>query len=344
MSSHTHISRRTFVAASSAVACAAGLGLVGCGGSGASNKGELNVYCSNPDGFINAIVPDFQKKTGIKVNVTNGGTGQLFKRLDAEKSNPQADIVWGGSSFTYLQYASLLENYKAKDNDQLPQQFQNTDGTTTAVNIDVNALLVNTDKTQGMNITGYNSLLNDALAGQFGVADPAASASAFNQLINMLIDFGGTEAPVAWNYVQSFYKLVQGKIQTSTSSIMKSAAEGELAIALGTEASTLQYKKDGAKVDIVYPEEGCAVFPGCAGIIKGAPHMDQAKQFIDYLVSKEGQQAIADQTMQRPVRSDIKLNDLTKPLDQIKQAQVDYAAVANDRDKILEHYKQIVNA
>lgn len=45
--------------------------------------------------------------------------------------------------------------------------------------------------------------------------------------------------------------------------------------------------KNGAAVEVVFPKEG-AIFPGeSVQIIKGAKHMENAKKFVDFMLSQK---------------------------------------------------------
>ena len=68
-------------------------GLAGCGGtkqagSGSAGSGgdanTLVIYCPHPLTFINPLVEEFEKESGIKVEVVAAGTGELLKRVESE--------------------------------------------------------------------------------------------------------------------------------------------------------------------------------------------------------------------------------------------------------------------
>ena len=74
--------------------------LAGCGGEQKQEaKGDDNtlvVYCPHPIAFINPLVEEFEKSSGVKVEVIAAGSGELLKRVESEKANPLGDIFWGG--------------------------------------------------------------------------------------------------------------------------------------------------------------------------------------------------------------------------------------------------------
>ena len=51
-------------------------------------------YTAHEESIINALVPMFEKETGIKVNYVKPASGDVIKRAKAEANNPQADVIW----------------------------------------------------------------------------------------------------------------------------------------------------------------------------------------------------------------------------------------------------------
>lgn len=78
--------------------------IAGCGGDDkkaaapekAAGGNTLVVYNCNTDDWTAPIVKEFQEKTGIKVELVAGGSGELMARVRAEKANPLGDVGWIG--------------------------------------------------------------------------------------------------------------------------------------------------------------------------------------------------------------------------------------------------------
>jgi len=325
------------------------LGLTACGSSKEKNSGDksdsksdtLVVYSPNSEGLIKATIPSFEEKYGIKVELIQAGTGELFKKLESEKENPVADVVFGGSYTQYAQSGALFEKYVAKENDKVVKEYQNTTGYSTPYTLDGSVLIVNPDLTKGMTIEGYSDLLNDDLKGKIATADPANSSSAFSQLTNMLAAEGGYDNDKAWSYVKDLFTLIDGKISSSSSNVYKTVADGEMAVGLSYEDPSVQLLNDGANVKVVYPKEGTVFLPASAAIIKNAKNMDNAKKFIDYLVTKDVQDTLGTTTTNRPVREDAKTSENMKQLSEIKTITEDYDYVIKHKDEIISKYNEI---
>lgn len=53
----------------------------------ANASNELVIYSPNTDTEVNAIIPAFEKATGIKVILQSMGTGDVLARINAEKKS-----------------------------------------------------------------------------------------------------------------------------------------------------------------------------------------------------------------------------------------------------------------
>jgi uncharacterized protein YciI len=81
----------------------------------ASAQGVVNVYCSVQVEWCTLIANEFQKATGVKVSITQKGSGETIAQLKAEAQNPKGDVWFGGTGDPHLQAAeeNLTEAYKS---------------------------------------------------------------------------------------------------------------------------------------------------------------------------------------------------------------------------------------
>jgi len=331
-----------------AIASVSILSLAACGSESSSessaDKGSsdtLVIYSPNSEGLINATIPAFEEKYDVKVELIQAGTGELFTKLESEKNAPVADIIFGGAYSQYAQSTELFEEYVPEENDQLVDAYQNTTGFYTPYTIDGSVIVVNPDLIGDIDITGYEDLLNEELKGKIATADPANSSSAFAQLTNMLVAKGGYESHEAWKYVTDLFTLIDGKISSSSSNVYKTVADGEMAVGLTYEDPTVKLLNDGANVEIIYPEEGTVFLPASAAIIKGAENLENAKLFIDFVISKEVQDVLGTTTTNRPVRKDAETSENMKELTEIKTLEEDMDYVIENKEKIVTKYNDI---
>ncbi|QIL45662.1 extracellular solute-binding protein [Vagococcus coleopterorum] len=306
-----------------------------------ATENKLVVYSPNSEGLIAATIPGFEEKTGIKVELVQAGTGELFKKIETEKDAPVADVIFGGAYSQYAVSKDLFEKYTSSENGKMVESYRNTTGYYTPYTIDGSVILANKKLTSGKKIKGYSDLLDSDFKGKISSADPANSSSAFAQLTNMLQAMGGYEKPESWKYVEDVFTLIDGKISSSSSNVYKAVADGEMSVALTYEDPSVKLLNDGADVEIIYPEEGVVFLPASAAVIKNANHEKNAQAFIDYLISKDTQDRLGKETTNRPVRSDAETSDNMLDLSKIHAIDEDMDYVINHKDELVKKYNDI---
>ncbi|AIF50965.1 ABC transporter substrate-binding protein [Pelosinus sp. UFO1] len=310
--------------------------LVGCGGGNskattekpaAEKTDKLVVYCPHPLTFINPLVSEFEKQSGIKVEVVAAGSGELLKRVESEKANPLGDIFWGGSLGTMKPKANLFEKYTSANEDKVQQAFKNTEGTLTRFTDIPSVIMVNTNLIGDIKVEGYEDLLNPKLKGKIAFCDPAKSSSSYEHLINMLYAMGKGDPEKGWDYVKALCANLNGKLLSGSSAVYKGVADGEYAVGCTFEEGGAQYVADGAPVKLVYMKEGVISKPDGVYIIKNAKNMENAKKFIDFITSKDAQTIIVQQLHRRSVRTDVE-----PPKGLIEKAKIN---IINDDEKVV---------
>lgn len=301
---------------------------------------ELTVYTARSESLNNLVIPNFEKDMGIKVNVIVAGTGPLRKRVESEKDNPQGDIFWASDRMSLESIKDLFEPYVSTENANMMEAFQNKDGYFSAAFADPTVFVVNKDleKSLGITIDGFDSLIDPVLKGKIACGDPANSNSALQILLAMLYDKGDGDplSDKAWEFVDKFIANLDGKILTSSGGVHKGAADGEYVVGLTWEEPAATYVRNGAPVSVVFPKEG-AIFPGeSVQIIKGCKNLENAKKFVDYMLSQKIQDMAGKELTIRPLRKGVILASYMTPMDQITLSKGhDEAWVAAHKDEIV---------
>ncbi len=318
--------------------------LVACGGGGSDSE-KLVVYSPNSEGMINAVIPLFEEQTGIKVELISAGTGELVKRIESEKENPYGDVLFGGTYTQFLSNKELFMDYVSTENDNVIDEYKNDTGFITYNVLDGSVLVVNTELTKDLTIESYEDLLQPELKGKIATADPANSSSAFAQLTNILLAMSPDEDYMndeAWEYVEKLVEQWDGKIQSGSSSVYKSVVDGEMWVGLTYEDPTSKLLQDGAtNIEIVYPKEGSVFLPAGAAVIKDAKNEENAKKFIDFILSEEVQTIFGTDLTNRPVRKGVTTGDHLKAYDTLPLIYEDMDYVSENKDKIVERYTEI---
>ncbi len=316
--------------------------ILSCSQSKSSDKEELIIYCSHPLDLMNTILDDFKlKNPEISVEVVTAGTGELLKRIEAEKTNPLGDILWGGTLNSVKSKGELFESYISTNEINIFEEFQNEEGNFTRFSLIPSVIMINTNLTKNIKIEGYADLLNPALKGKIAAADPAASSSAFEHLVNMLYAMGNGNPEKGWDYVKKLCANLDGKLLSGSSAVYKGVADGEYTVGLTFEEGGANYVVSGSPVKLVYMKEGVVFKADGIYIIKNAKNMENAKKFLDYVASYDAQKTINEKLNRRSVRDDLPPSEILLSVDKINVIKDDDATVEANKQNWLNKFKDI---
>ncbi len=305
------------------------------------------VYVSEDQVFSEPILKDFEKETGIKVKAVydteeSKSTGPM-NRLLAEKDNPQADVYWANEPIRaeILRQRGISDPYVSPNAKGIPENFKNTDGYWTGFSARARILLV-------------KKSLADRPRSILAYTEPRWKARAV--IANPL--FGTTTAEIAalfsiWgdDKTRAFLdamKRNQTRISTSNGESADLVSSGEFDFALVDSDDGANRMKQGKPVEVVFPDQdeagvGCFIVPNAALLIKGAPHPDNAKKLIDYLLSKETERKLAfADCAQIPLHSGVETPPAVRRIETVKAMKVDYAEVAKKMQEIQPFLKNWV--
>lgn len=324
------------------------IALVISGCSSSDSKGDsdsLIVYTARSETLNNAVIPDFEEETGIDVDIVVAGTGELLKRVESEKNNPQGDVLWAADETMLSSKKDFFEKYVSPEDEHMIEGFKNDTGYFSPAFADPTVFIVNENLIGDTPMEGFEDLLNPELKGKISFGDPTASSSAFQSLAAMLYTMGDGDpmSDQAWDFVEKFVDNLDGKITGSSGQVHKGVADGEYPVGLTWEDPVVQYVKNGAPVEAVFPEEG-AIFPGeSVQIIKDADNMDNAEKFVDFMLSEDIQNKVGSELTVRPLREDADLADYMESQDDIKLAEnYDEEWVAEHKDEITQKFTEVV--
>jgi len=314
----------------------------GCSSEKSESSNALVIYCPHPLDFINPLVDDFKAKNpGINVDVIAAGTGELLKRVESEKDNPLGDILWGGSLNTIRLKMDLFENYTSTNEVNIAEFYKNVEGPITRFTTIPSVLMVNTNLSKNIKIEGYGDLLNPALKGKIACADPSASSSSFEHLVNMLYAMGNGNPEKGWDYVKKLCANLDGKLLSGSSAVYKGVADGEYTVGLTFEEGGANYVVSGSPVKLVYMKEGVVFKADGIYIIKNAKNMENAKKFVDYATSYDAQKTINEKLNRRSVRDDLPPSEILLSVDKINVIKDDDATVEANKQNWLNKFKDI---
>jgi iron(III) transport system substrate-binding protein len=302
---------------------------------------EVVVYTSVDDVFARPIAEQFTRETGIPVKLVpdteeTKSTG-LLNRLIAEAGRPQADVFWSGDPVraAILKLRKVSASYRSANADGLPRSYSDPEGYWTGFSARARVILYNTDKVQRDEIPKSVFDLANAvhLRGKGCIANPLFGTTSMHAaaLFLALGDDGGRDF---------FEGLSRNGVRmvSSNGEVHRRVAAGDCAVGLADSDDAHEAIRDGKPVAVVYPDEngiGTLIVPNAAVLIANAPHSENGKKFVDFLLGPETERALAEgDAAQIPLRPTVAAPPDVRTIDQIKPMPVDYGKLADALDRL----------
>lgn len=320
--------------------------LAGCAGAGTGGQGQntppaqnrtLTVYTPHPENVYKPVIKEFQERTGIWVFVETGGSGELAQRISEEADNPVCDVLFGGGADTHEAYKQFFTPYQSPAIDAVDEAYRSADDSWTAFSVLPAVIIYNAKLLEVREVpTGWTDLLDPALKGKIAFTNPAVSGSCFTALCTIMQAVDGDP----WQTITSFAENMDGKMLSSSTEIHNSVAQGKHWIGITWEELAFMHLDNGADIGVVYPEEGTSLVPDAAAIVKNAPNTEEARLFIDFIISHDVQQMVAQEFKRRSVLKGAKPPEGMIATSEINAIQYDYDWCNTNRAEILERWKR----
>lgn len=299
--------------------------------------GKLVLYSAGPQKLADNIINGFTEKTGIEVEMFQGTTGKILARMEAEKANPVADVVILASlpSAQALKADGLTLPYpEAANSDKLNKEWSDAEGnyfssSASALGIVYNTKLVTTPP------TSWADLATAAWKDAVNIPDPTLSGSALD-FITGYLSANGDKGWDLFSQYKANGVAMAGANQEALDPVITGAKS---IVAAGVDYMAYSSKAKGEPLDIVYPSEGTVVSPRPAAILKSSKNVENAKAFIDYLLSDEAQKLVADAYL-IPGREDVEATNRAN-LKDIPQLKVDWNWMSENGDDTAARFSEI---
>ncbi len=262
--------------------------------SGAQSKepsGNLSVYTAWNEQDMNKLEVAFNKVyPNIKVTSvrSEGHRGGLLERLLTEISSGKyfGDVYNTGTvDMAVMAKRGLLAPYKSPSEANIDPRFRSEDGGLTHPNcllVFMSAYNKNLLRKNELP-TSWDELLQPKWKGKIAIPQDPNDISA-----GFIIKMGQEKA---FNYLRELAKNVV--IRNTMIVCLELLSTGELPLALSVYAHRVAgFQKDGAPIDAV-PLPHYVASPNLQGIIKNAPNLENAKLWIDWMMSPDGQEVVA---------------------------------------------------
>lgn len=265
-------------------------------------SGSVTVYMPSPAGLADKLAAGFEAKTGVKVEQFQGTTGEILARLEAEAANPVADVVilasWADG--LAMKAENKLLSYAPAGSEQMYPDWKDADSTIFGTSASAVGVIYNTTIYPELS-ADWAELAGEEYKDQLVFPDPTKSGSAKDFLSGYINNKGEADGWKVWEDLAANGMTIPG----ANAAALEAVTTGEKGIMVaGVDYNGYSAFNKGEPVNIYYPAGGTVINPRPAMILNTSPNQDNAKAFMDYLLSEEAQQLVADAYL-LPGRSDI---------------------------------------
>ncbi|GGB56621.1 hypothetical protein GCM10011409_37750 [Lentibacillus populi] len=317
--------------------------LSACAGDDASGEEEgggkpITLYSPETPELSKELAAKYEELNGTKVNVNYAGTNVLVNKMMAEKGNPQADVWYGGGGILPFEAAvdkDIITSYipeSAEDWEVVEDgiKVKHEDGYYVGTEMFVLGFAYNTELVSEEEAPKtWEDLLDPKWKGKIQFPNPAASGTATLMVLSYMMQHG---EEAGWEYFQKL-KDQANSIPDSGSGPTKGASMGEAHIAIGFDFMAYEHKANGETVDFIVPEK-TPILVNPVTLVKDGPNPEGGKKFMDFMLSKEAQEILAD-WYHIPINPEVE-SKTSLSVDNIKEHAVDL-----DIDWVNENYDRI---
>jgi iron(III) transport system substrate-binding protein len=303
-------------------------------GSCSPRTDEIVVYASVDEEYARPLFEDFSRRSGLRIlpvfDTEEAKTLGLVHRLLAEKGHPQCDVFWAGDCVrtALLKNAGVLQAFDPKAAADIPAKWRDPDHQWTGFGARARVIVYNTGSVKDPPRT-LAGLSDPKWRGRVAVANPM-----FGTTANQFAALGEGEALK----LAAALKANDVRVVGGNSHVRDLVARGDCDLGL-TDSDDVWIGKDrGDAIDLIYPDQdgaGTLAIPNSAALVRGAPHGENARRFIEHLVGVESESFLSKgPSRQMPVRASV-----SGELEKIRTMNVDWGKLS-DSEALLERVKR----
>ncbi len=261
--------------------------------------GTLTIYSNTDQENWAPIFRDFQKKYEWvkKIEANNLDSDEVFQKALSEQATNKftADLLVSNAAQAWAEYAerpNTLTEYKSPEVDKLPD-FATLLPNVYAMSTDPMTIGFNTGLMEEKP-TGIQNLA-DIVSKDPAKYDNKITTRDVGGSFGFTVSYAFTQAnPNSWSALEKI--LPQARAETSSGTQLEKLVAGEYLAGFFVSAAPAYpiVADSGGLLEVKFPDDGTVVLPRGVGIAPKAPHVNTAKLFVDFVLSDEGQRALAE--------------------------------------------------
>lgn len=293
----------------------------------AGPSGRLMLYTSQPNADAQQTIDAFMAAyPNVEVEFFREGTTRVMAKLESEfaAGDPQPDVLFIADTVTMeqLKNQGRLMPHPEADVSAYDPALYDEDKTYFSTKLITTGIVYNT--AAPMVPTSYKDLLAAEAKDNIVIPSPMTSGAAAITMAAI------TEHPdLGWDYYEAL--AAQGTLaQGGNGGVYRAVAGGEKLYGFLVDFLAIRNMEEGAPVGFTFPEEGVTYVTEPVAILSTARNPEAAKAFVDFILSREGQELAVSQGY-LPAHPDVAPPAGFPPRSEIRLMSVD-PAVALEED------------
>lgn len=268
--------------------------LAGCGKDSATEKKQLLLCSSMNKKITELFAENYSKATGTKVKISYLPAGTQKERFDYLRQN-KFDVWLGGTSEEYFlaDEQKILQPYIVKEAYKVPAELRNRTGQWTSLYLSYIAFLSNKNNLHAYGLyapENMEELLAPQLKDEIALADFNLGGASYG-LITSLWQLRGKDEALA--YAAKFN--AQNPVYTQGfGEAVDMVYIGKKTVAVVPLDYALKLERQHSHLFATVVQDANRNMLTCAAIMRNAEHVDEAKAFLDYLMSDEGMELLPE--------------------------------------------------
>ncbi|WP_428036568.1 ABC transporter substrate-binding protein [Amphritea sp.] len=271
-------------------------------------ESQLIIYGAADYPAIATVLQQFQKKyPRITIHYSEFNTRVLYQRF-LEEQPRRADLVLSSAMDLQIKLVNdgHAQPHHSLETERLPR-WANWRNEIFGFTYEPAVIAINSDFIKGENLPRSRSELlslirrkSDQVKGRIGTFDIERVGVGYLTWANDRQQSG------SYGRMLESFGTHQARRFPSSSSMLKALANGEIVIAYNLMGSyALAAAKQNPVIKVIMPEDYTALVMRSAFIPRQAHNVQNARLFLNYLLSLEGQQLLSDSASLFPIRDDV---------------------------------------
>ena len=280
----------------------------------------VNVYSGRHYQSDEELFREFERQTGISVNLIKADTDQLINRLELEGANSPADlfITVDAGRMIQAKEKGLLQPMDTQNIAPIvPLAYRSPEGYWTGLTKRVRVIIYHKDRVDPSELTTLEALTDPKWKGRILVR---SSKNQYNQtLMASIIAANGADTALQWanGIVHNMAQEPRGNDSDQIKSI--AAGAGDIAIAntyyigLLLNSPNVEEQNVARQVGIFFPNQkdrGAHVNISGMAIAANSPNRENAQKLIEFLLSEQSQNVFVNEVFEYPVNKNVEWSPL----------------------------------